>query len=283
MKVAVVTDRISPFYFGGYEYLLYNLSQKLSERMEISIFTSMDEEVKMIGKVRYVKICRRLSYTNMKGNHGILDSLIFLFSVRKNVEKLNQYDVVIMNTIPYLGYGWVMSKMKARKISIFHEAWYAYLKEMNPIVQFVLRREIGEIVKESDSIVSVSSATTKSLISNYGARNVFTIPIGISTDAMDRVKAKREYDVVYIGRLARIKHVETLIIATKILVMSFPEIKVAIGGEGVERRRLEIMTRKLNLGSNIFFLGALTDEEKYRVLKSSRIFVLPSEREGFSV
>ena len=283
MRVAIITDRIYPFYLGGYEYLFYNLSVRLPAPFEVSVYTSMDVAEKTVGNARYFRISKKYKYTNSKGNHRILDSLKFLMNLRRSVEELGEYDIVIMNTIPYLGYGWVLSKMKSKRIAIFLETWYEYLKEMNIFLRVGLLHEIRRIVENSDSIVAISSTTERSLKENYDARDVSRIPIGIDTDTIDTIKEGEKYDISYVGRLVKIKHVDDIIRACKIVVRNFPHIKIAIGGEGEYKKRIERIVETLNLEENVSFMGRMSEEEKYRMLKSSRIFVLPSEREGFSV
>ncbi|MGP6294030.1 glycosyltransferase family 4 protein [Caldiplasma sukawensis] len=281
-KIAFICDRVNPFYFGGYEYLIYNLSQRLAKLHNVTIFTSMNEETTKINGVVYVRIAKRYRYVNSSGIHNIKDSIRFALNVYKNIDKFNIYDIVIINTIPYFLYGKIIRKIKPKKISIFHEAWHDYLKEVNPILRYLLPIEIKGIVNHSNLIVAVSSITNNSLTKNYGAKNVITIPIGIELEPFfDEVEQK--YDIIYLGRLASIKHIDTLIKAVRLVTHKIPDVSVCIGGEGDELDKLVELTRKLKLEKNIFFIGKYKDEEKFKLLRSSKIFVLPSEREGYSI
>ncbi|MGC8622192.1 MAG: glycosyltransferase family 4 protein, partial [Caldisphaera sp.] len=234
--------------------------------------------------VNFIKISEHYKYVNSKDVHNIMDGLRFLNNLRKNIEEFNENDVIIMNTIPYFGYGRILRKIKTKKISIFHEAWYDYLNEYNFFFRHMLRREISNIVKASNLIIARSNPTSKSLVNNYGALNVRIIPDGIDLEMIDSVhKYSNEFDIVYLGRLAAIKHVDHLIKAVNLVKEQIPSIKVGIVGHGENLEDLKKLVNNLNLQNNVIFLGRVNELDKYRILKSSKIFVLPSEREGFSI
>jgi L-malate glycosyltransferase len=80
------------------------------------------------------------------------------------------------------------------------------------------------------------------------------------------------------------KNVDVLIKSIKLIKEKNPEIKSLIIGDGAEKKRLEELTRKLNLEKNIKFLGFLeNNDDVYALMKSSKVFVLPSTREGFGI
>jgi len=55
-------------------------------------------------------------------------------------------------------------------------------------------------------------------------------------------------------------------------------------GDGSEKKNLEALTQKLNLEKNINFLYFLENhDDVYALMKSSKVFVLPSTREGFGI
>ncbi len=282
MKIAFITDRIYPFYAGGYEFSIYIVSQGLSENNEVTIFTSMDENYRLIGKVKCYRISNKYKYTNSNGIHNIRDSIKFALHLLLNTKQLQHFDVIILNTIPYLYFGNILSKLKTEKISIFHEAWYDYLNNYNVLFKFLMIHEIGNIVRHSNAIIAISSSTEKSLITNYRAKNVYKIPNGIKIDNYE-YKTAIKYDIIYLGRLSSIKHVENLISAFGKIKVKFPNISLAIAGAGEQKEYLINLSKELRLTKNISFLGYIDENDKYPLLRSSKIFVMPSEREGFSI
>ena len=281
MKIAFIADRVYPFYRGGYEYLIYNLANELSAFNDITIYTSMNDPFQKINNVNFVKISKTYKFTDKNGSHNKSDAIKFAVELLLNINKFKNYDIVIMNSIPYLLYGYFLKKLRVKKIILFHEAWYHYLRDKNLFFRYILYHEIKSIVENSNIIIAVSSATKKSLMENYNAKSVYRIPIGIYIREASN-HCKINYDIVYIGRLAKIKHVEIIIRVAKNLKLYYRDIKIAIVGEGGEKRMLAQMVQDLDLKGNIFFLGNVDDTYKYCILACSKVFVMPSEREGFS-
>ena len=281
MKIAFITDRVYPLYTGGYEYLIYGISQELSKYYDVSIFTSLNENYKKVGNVKYYRISKTYKYTNSKGIHNFKDSVKFVFKLLLNKKKLINFDIIILNTIPYFYFGRILSKLKVKNISIFHEAWYSYLNNSNIFFKIIMIHEIKNIVRHSNTIVAVSSATEKSLIVNYKAKNVYKIPIGINIDGNDYDQPIK-YDLVYLGRLSSIKHVEDLILAVRNIKLKFVDISCVIAGVGDQSEYLINLSTKLGV-DNIRFIGYVKEDDKYSLLRSCKIFVMPSEREGFSI
>lgn len=282
VKIAFITDRVYPLYTGGYEYLVYALSRELSKYHDVSIFTSLNENYKKIGNVKYYRISATYKYTNSKGTHNYKDSVKFVFKLLLNKKKFISFDIIILNTIPYFYFGRILNKLKVKNISIFHEAWYTYLNNSNIFFKIIMIHEIKSIVRHSNTIVAVSAATEKSLIVNYKAKNVYRIPIGINIDDNNNDQPII-YDLIYLGRLSSIKHIEDLILAVKNIKFIFPKISCIIAGVGDQSKYLLNCSKRLGLVNNIRFIGYVDEDDKYPLLRSCKIFVMPSEREGFSI
>ncbi len=80
------------------------------------------------------------------------------------------------------------------------------------------------------------------------------------------------------------KHVDKLIQALKILVLNQPDLLLLIVGDGPERSALEKLIGQYRLQNNVSFCGFIKeDDEVIAMMKASKVFVLPSEREGFGI
>jgi len=80
------------------------------------------------------------------------------------------------------------------------------------------------------------------------------------------------------------KNVELLIRAVKLVKRTKPDVSCLIVGNGPERARLEELVGELKLENNVTFFNFMEDHnELLSLMKSSRMFVLPSSREGFSL
>lgn len=90
------------------------------------------------------------------------------------------------------------------------------------------------------------------------------------------------------SRLVPRKGMDTLIRASMVLARQFPDLQVAIGGSGRDRRRLERLATKL--GAPVTFLGRVADEDLAPWLGASDLMVMACrsrwaglEQEGFGI
>lgn len=282
MKIAIITDRIYPFYIGGYEILLNKIASGLTTDETVNVYTAVKNENSSLSGFTIVKVSPYYKFVNRRNVHNVRDSVKFNFHLREYINEFNKYDLVILSSIPYYGYGSLLKRIKPLKLSVFYEAWYEYLKTLNPILRILLPRQIKRIVKNSDLIVSISQVTASSLIRNYGAKNVHVIPMGIENHK-ENINKIKSYDIGFIGRFSEIKHIEHILYASAKLKEEFPKLTVGLAGDGPMMPFLKEKACKLGLEDLVTFTGRLEGDNKYEFLKSVKIFVLPSEREGFSM
>ncbi|MGI0071522.1 MAG: glycosyltransferase family 4 protein [Thermoplasmata archaeon] len=89
--------------------------------------------------------------------------------------------------------------------------------------------------------------------------------------------------VLYVGRLAAMKGVDTYLRAAARLVGAFPDVLFVVAGEGPEYSRLVQLAAAIGVGDHVMFLGKVTDEERELLLAGSSVFVLPSVVEPFGI
>ncbi len=86
--------------------------------------------------------------------------------------------------------------------------------------------------------------------------------------------------LVFTGRLRPVKNLPPLLESLALLKGRFPSLYLLVVGDGIERSKLEALVKKLNLSTNVFFIGNVSDVRPY--LYAANIFVLPSLKEGLS-
>jgi len=299
-KIAIVAERIFPFYNGGSEKAISDYAHMLSKNYNVTVFTSLDESCsdKDSEDLTYERIAPKFRNNNRKGNHSIIGIMFFSLFLVWNGRKVSNFDLVLLDSIHYFYPSIFLNKVRKKNhriATIFHEAWYDYRKSENfpSLISFGLDLFIRRLLKFSDVVFSVSEPTTNSLVNNYHvkSRQIRTIPLSIDTDYIhSNFKSnpidQREYDIVFTGRLAEIKRIDDLINSIHTLISKYPQykyIRVIIIGEGPQRTRLEKKISDYHLTNNFAMLGYIDEDKKYGILNSSKIFVLPSEREGFSI
>jgi glycosyltransferase involved in cell wall biosynthesis len=115
------------------------------------------------------------------------------------------------------------------------------------------------------------------------AGKVIVLPAAADLATIDGIKGEdSRYDVICVGELISVKRIGDLIHATSILHETHGMcIQVAVVGAGPMRAELEELASRLGVKGQVEFLGFRSDV--HRLVKSSRVFVLPSAYEGLSV
>lgn len=92
-----------------------------------------------------------------------------------------------------------------------------------------------------------------------------------------------------VAHLRERKGVELGIKVIAALVREYPDLCYLVGGEGPELPKLEGLVKDLGLQKNVFFLGRLSDAEKFSLLAYSQMFLMPTRSlkgndfEGFGI
>ncbi|PJE67792.1 hypothetical protein COU95_00390 [Candidatus Shapirobacteria bacterium CG10_big_fil_rev_8_21_14_0_10_40_9] len=137
----------------------------------------------------------------------------------------------------------------------------------------------------ADVIFTCSQATKDDLIKNYGfLPKKIKIIRNWTTFAERKIEVKeKKYDLIYIGRLVKVKNISFLIKAFKKIKNLKRDIKLCLIGSGQETENLKRMSRQLGLERHIDFFKPRHDVADF--LASSRVFVLCSlpRSEGFPV
>jgi len=96
---------------------------------------------------------------------------------------------------------------------------------------------------------------------------------------LDKANTDKVFKIVYVGRLEKVKNVESLVRAFSRLEIE--NIALILVGDGRERENLEILVNELKLSDKVRFEGFQSDPGKY--LKEADLYVLPSYSEGFGI
>lgn len=291
MRIAFVSDAIWPYNKGGKEKRLFDISTRLVKRgHEIHIYTMKwwsGPNIKTENGVILHAICRLhplYSGNRRSIKEGILFGLACLHLLSEN------WDVIEVDHMPFFPLFSVklVCLLKGKKMFAAwnevwgRECWKKYLGKAGKIAYFI--EKISVLLP--DRIISISDLTTNKLKNDLlSKKDIVTIPIGVDFDHIQKINPSRvKSDIIFAGRLLSHKNIALLIKSITLLRENKPDIKCLIVGDGPEKRRLEKIVATLKLTKNVFFLGFLENhDELFSLIKSSRVFVLPSTREGFGI
>ena len=89
---------------------------------------------------------------------------------------------------------------------------------------------------------------------------------------------------IFVGRLIKEKNPDLLVEAVALILPEYPDLGVQLIGQGPEEKKIQDMIRQKNLENVILLHGFYENhDDLMAALKSSKIFVLPSTREGFGI
>ena len=116
----------------------------------------------------------------------------------------------------------------------------------------------------------------------YAEANLTSVANGMDVAMADRMPDQaKEYDVVWTGRVHPQKGIDDLLATLVHLGRVCPGFRAVIIGRN--RELLEPRIRELGLADKVTFAGVVTEPEKFRLLKASRVFVMPSHYESWGI
>ena len=129
----------------------------------------------------------------------------------------------------------------------------------------------------------------------FPEKNLFMIPYALahyttqSDSSLKQIEASRAQAVksslptiVCIGRLRKYKGVQDLIKAVPRIKEAFPNVTVKIVGRGRYEESLKKLARSLKVERSVDFCGYVSVEDKFQLIASSQLLIMPSYREGFA-
>ncbi|MGA9839058.1 MAG: glycosyltransferase family 4 protein [Thermoplasmata archaeon] len=153
----------------------------------------------------------------------------------------------------------------------------------HPWDHILAREQTG--IDSANRVIAVSRHLRQQLIDRYHAdpQKVRVIYNAVRpSQRLERIDPTKRV-VLYVGRLAAMKGVDTYLRAAARLVPTFPDVLFVVAGEGPEYSRLIHLAASLGIGDHVMFLGKVTDDERELLLAGSSVFVLPSVVEPFGI
>jgi glycogen(starch) synthase len=153
----------------------------------------------------------------------------------------------------------------------------------HPWERILWRERFG--VQNADAVIAVSHHLARQLEERYAARpervRVIYNAVRPSPRLTPVTSARRT--VLYLGRLAAMKGVDTFLRAAARVAPAFPDALFVVAGEGPEYPRLVDLAVHLGIADSVLFLGHVTEDERVVLLASASVFVLPSIVEPFGI
>jgi len=263
---------INSLEIGGAESFLMNfaLESKRNEDIDLEICTLYPSTF-LRNKIQKLNIPLWEFNLNFKYN------LIGIFKII-NLIKKRKYDIIHIHLFPAALFSSIASFFIPQKIKLvftehsvnnrrrsfaifklldlFVYSRYSKIICVNRQVQLSLIRWLPKIKKKTDVIFN-----------------------GVPEPKLENLQFSKKYDVIFIGRLEKVKGINFLLKAVNILkIKQNKNIKLAIVGDGSLKKQLEETAKRLKINDSIKFLGSRQDISNLMI--SSKILILPSIWEG---
>lgn len=287
MRIAYIFDAVYPWVIGGVEKRIYEIARRLAKKHEVHWFGlkwwSGSNNIELDGI--YVHGIGKWCKLYVNGRRSIGEGIYFGIKTLTNL--IGQFDVIDCQHSPYFHCfsAKFHSLIKRSELVItWHEVWSSYWFEYLGKKGFFGCLVEKLTAKLCNRNIAVSEKTKRDL-EKLGVRDVKVIPNGIDFWRINEIKkAKEESDVIFAGRLIKEKNVDILIKAVKLVKEEIPDVKCIIVGDGPEKQKLEKLAYNLRLEDNVKFVGFLENYDNLiSYMKASKVFVLPSTREGFGI
>ncbi len=290
-KIALVYDAIYPFIKGGGERRFYEMGKRMS-KMGYDVhwygmkFWDGPDTYEHDG-ITLHGLCKARPLYTKSGKRSISQAIIFGISSFKLI--FADFDIIDCCGFPYFSLfpARLAATLKRKPLyATWHEVWgKKYWKEYlgaAGIVGFLIERIASALPNQ---VIATSNHTAKLLKDELLAKNVVVVENGIDVEAIEQIAPAAEAsDLIYVGRIMDFKNINMLLEAVEILKDENVKLRCTILGDGPDKERLQTLAAKLKIDKLITWIPFLENSaEVYAHMKASKLFVLPSRREGFGI
>lgn len=286
-KVTILTLHLG---YGGIENAVATLANTLSSKYEVeilSVYRLYKEPVYELNeniRVRYISNIKpnkkeMIYYLNKKNysmffkglaqsiKTGYVKYIKTIFEIRKISS-----DVIITTRDVHNYLVSKFAKKNIRKIAWEHSHHNDNKKYISRLVNSC---------KGMNNLVLVSNELAE-FYKEYLGNKVIFIPNSIDSKHKDYSKLT-EKNLIAVGRLAKEKGFDDLLRLYKKVSLKYPEWKLNIIGDGMQKDYLLDLSKELKLGDKVVFHGFQNKDYINNMLKESSIYIMTSHTESFGI
>lgn len=219
--------------------------------------------------LKHFKVLKFLKEAYIMVKCGIYKSIVL-----KNYIKKLDTDVIISSRIEF-------SKQIKRRDTLNLSQEHSYITTPKYI------KKVKKYFKNIDGIVVMTKKARNEyeswLKDSNSQAKVYNISNMIERKNDDIIANFNSDTIISVGRLEKIKDFGTLIDVFNLVHSKVPQIKLKIVGEGSQREALTEKIKELNLSECVEITGRISSEKVKEELVKSKIFVLTSLCESFSL
>ncbi|MBS3162751.1 glycosyltransferase family 4 protein [Candidatus Woesearchaeota archaeon] len=279
---------------GGMEELTFNIAKELIKRgHEVHVFTSDRKDTQIFSKeeiVEGIQIHRSTLYFNYKYYLKFNPNLaVHHLKYKLDVLHVQSFGFFFQDIAVLLRKIFTKTKLINTPHGPFmaldkYPLWQKIFRELYVTFEYPIN-------KLYDTVIQVNPEQYK-WMKKYGCKNIYFIPNSIPEELFTKIstktfiekyKLKNKFVISYLGRVQKYKGLEQVIRVLPELITLQPNLVFLVMGGEVDNeiQRLTEIAKELKVENNVVFTGRIPS--KLEGLKSTEIFILPSEWEAFGI
>lgn len=299
MRIGLFTDTYPPF-INGVSTSVEMLKNALEKKNhEVYLVTVNDSSI----KYDYDEENRILKIPSIP--IGLYDYRLSRIYSIKMINLIKSWNLDVIHSHTELGIG-ICARLVAKQFNIplihtYHTMYKDYThyvthghfdKSSKKIVEYLTKFYCDTTATE---LIVPTNKTYRLFKENYKfEKNIHIIPTGIEVDRffkenvnkkeVDRLRknlnlSKRDTVIIFVGRLAQEKNIEFLLNAEKKIINNHFNIKLLIVGDGPDKEKLEMFSRKLGIEKNVIFTGKVAWDDMPVYYQLANFFATASKTE----
>lgn len=292
MRIAFVSDSLTPWAFGGLETLERAEADELAKRHDLHFFSmrwpGMKSEFRKdrITYHTFHEINHKKFYRH--GRRSMREALVFavgmfsIFRYKFDVIQSNQFPIL---QLPVLKLYCILTGCKL--IVDVHEVWDSgyWTTYLGGWKGYLANAFANWALGIADHYIANSSITAQNLGKlGIPKHKVTVFAPTVDYDQISTVKEKgSRREIIFAGRLIWEKRMDKWLQVLK-KTMKMTKASGVIIGDGPEKKRIEEAVKSMGLGGHVEVLGFQKDHHNVmRRIKGAGLFLHMSEREGLSI
>lgn len=236
---------------------------------------------------------------------GIYDSRLTSIYPLQAVNKIKSWKLDVIHTQTEFAIG-TFARLLAKQynIPLVHTYHTMYEDYIHYITKGYFKRSSKKLVEyftkfycdtTATELIVPTTKTYKLFKDKYHfEKNIHIIPTGIEVERFYKENinkkeisnlrkqlklSKKDFIILFVGRLAEEKNIEFLITSEKELNKKYSNIKLLIVGDGPDKEKYELLSEKLNLQDKIIFTGKVSWDDMPYYYHLANIFTSASKTE----
>lgn len=271
---------------GGAEILTHELAKRWTKKGHyVTQFSSFFSGAKQYEEIDGVNIIRR-GHSDARAIIFSVHFLAFLYYMKYGRGK---FDVVIdeIHGLPFFTPFYVRERKIAFICEVASDLWFKMYGPIFGGIGRLIEIIYLRIIYRNVTFMTISKSSKEELIKNGVSKSkTHVLPMGINVPPIRDEREKEKIPtLLYIGRLSKAKGIEDALRTVNILKEKGQSIRLKIIGRGDKKYVdfLHTFCKKLNILSDVDFLGFVSEKKKFETISSSHILISPSIKEGFGL